>query len=308
LIIASRISFDIEVFAKAIVVAALISSMSALVIHFAFPQLIEQSFQASEDVIYISTEGGRMTWENSCLVFIVSAIFFAAPRRSVMIWLSLSVCVIALGATTSRTQLVSLAVFGILLNVLWTDSAIKRIKKMVISVIVVVAISLLIYFTFSHDSRFRQYVDIGLLGQGDMSNVYETSVEVNRLFLYEQYWDRIVNSFPYGQGLGHPVANNGVQDVYIADISIVAFLIPFGLTGVLLFIVFIKNIFKLIRNSYSDSYFKKHLRESFSVMIVIWIVISLNDDWISRKISVIYMAIISVLLFSGEHRRLVGPK
>ncbi len=307
LIVASKISYDVVKFTRYLTFAALVSSLSAIVLNFAFPQVIASMYQTSETAAYISTEGGRLRWDNSFLLFFVIAIYFSSRHKSVVLYLSLISCLVALMASVSRTEILATIVFVIVLSVFEASGVIKKLKRVSLLLPIILIALLAAYFVLSLDSRFTDAANIRFTGGGDVSNIYERSVEINRLFLYDQYWTKLSDNFPFGQGLGRPFANNGIEDVFISDISIVSFMLPFGLVGAVLFFIFVRAIRQLFRKpTHScESLFEKKFRYAFLHMTTIWILISLNDDWFSRKSSVIYLALFGVLIFSTKNRKLM---
>lgn len=306
LILASRLSYDVEVFSRVIVVAALISSISALILHFVFPSIIIDSFSASEEVIEV-TKAGRMYWENLFLIYFLIAIFFSATHNSFLLWFSFIFSFVALFVVLSRTHLLMVPIFILVLLVNSSESIVKIIKYLCITALAIMVIGVLLYYLIDYDERIARLVNSRFFGEGSMATVYENAVLDNRSPLYEQYWESIISYFPFGQGLGKPFAIY-ISEHYTADISLVSFMIPFGILGAIIFFVFIKNIFTLIEKAPNHSYFATRLRGALFIMTWIWILASFNDDVFSRKDSVIYLAIFSVLTFSSNSRKMVGKR
>jgi len=310
LILASKFSYDVEIFSRVIIGAALISSISALVLHFMFPQVIEDSFSAvnAEEVAEVAALG-RMYWQNAFLVYFVIAIFFSSSQKTIFLWVVLISVTIALIATVSRTSLVLAAVFIFFLLVFNPTTTREKIKNLIFLILAFLAILMLMYYLFIYDNRLSELFDSRFLGKGNLASVYEEAILRNRMDYYNQYWEKIINYFPIGQGLGQPFAISMRGDyAYITDISLISFILPFGILGAVLFFVFIQNIFTLIRRAPNISYFLSRLRNALFIMVYIWIFISFNDDIFSRKDSVICLAIFSKLLFSHGSQRVIDVK
>ena len=131
-------------------------------------------------------------------------------------------------------------------------------------------------------------IEVRFLGSGDVTNVYSKAVVANRLGMYEQYMQSIVHHFPLGQGVGRPFSSSLGIDLYSTDISFMAFLLPFGLVGLLIFGLFIYKIFANIdqcRWTISDQ-----TRKSLFLFVGIFLLMSLNIDFFSRNNFVIYLA------------------
>ena len=127
-------------------------------------------------------------------------------------------------------------------------------------------------------------------GSGDVSRIYEDAFMRDRVSVYEQYLQSIAQHFPIGQGLGRPFSVTAGQDIFTTDISVMAFLIPFGFAGALVFVLFIYKIFATIH--YANRQTSSQTRKLLYGFVGIFLLMSLNLDFFSRNNFVIYLTLL----------------
>jgi len=88
--------------------------------------------------------------------------------------------------------------------------------------------------------------------------------------------------------------------LFTTDISFVAFLLPFGLPGLVIFFGFVFAIWKTFI-SHGRIYSNNQSSGVFVLMLVTSLLVSLNIDIFSRKIFVIYIAVFAVLHFPSQN-------
>jgi hypothetical protein len=133
----------------------------------------------------------------------------------------------------------------------------------------------------------------------------EHALTVGRFGLYVQYLDRLVSTFPFGQGLGLPFSYGvfSQEPTFISDISLVSFSIPFGLLGTIMLFTFFVKLFRSFKRH------KKVYPNDISPRIFIWLlftacIISLNIDIFSRNIFVVYLAVFAVLHYVPSAKKM----
>lgn len=105
-----------------------------------------------------------------------------------------------------------------------------------------------------------------------------------RMILYGEYLERLKSSYMLGQGIGVPVST-AFGDATWADVTLVTFAVPFGVFGLALFVLFLKRLYARITTTIDD----QRVRRLFTLVFVLGLAISLNDDIWSHKFFVVYL-------------------
>ena len=276
-----------EKYASYLVVATMLSASSALVIHHFVPGFLEQAFKASEEVIAITVVHGRLFWANALvLLIILTFMFLKYPNLSlpkVLQNMTLMVVLLAVLNTLNRTIIIGF--FLLLLGIILVQRG-RRIRN-TLTVFYLTAIGCgVMFFAFSIDARIQHLFELRFLGAGyGVEAIFERAVIIGRLDLYKEYLYRITNNFVFGQGLGLPFSMVAGREVPIVDISLLAFVLPFGIFGLIMFASFIWKLFQVALNADIGI----NNTRIIVVLLIVSTVVSLNIDLFSRNNFVIFL-------------------
>lgn len=300
LLLSTGTSISTATWLNGLVICAGLSSFSALYIHYFAPSIIESSFAASEKLQEIILVYGRLYWMNASLAFFVLLGEFSKELKTKK-WLLVMVSLlsfITMFNTLNRTMLVGYGLF--LIWIIFISQNLRMFFRRFSAVFVILFVSFVSVVVLSSlDERVASLIQLRFFGGGDIANVYNVSFVGGRLGLYEQYAQSILQYFPLGQGLGRPFSSLLGNHVYTTDISFMSFLLPFGLMGVMVFFVFIYNIFSGIRQYGGQD--NKQLRQLLFVLVCIFLLMSLNIDFFSRNNFVIFLAVMVESLPVSSH-------
>ncbi len=284
-------------------IAAMLSALASLVLHFFFQETLIRIIQRSSDPaagnhLALLIRSGRSPWGNASLVYIaVIALGFLqeyTPRRQLVVKLAVGFTVLAAMATLSRTTLLGLAMIAFLAPlVYYTKKSQKltyyfRIGFVVFFMIVGILGLSLINERFGKSLALRFAVNVGV------SEVVDSAITGNRDILYEQYMERLVNGLPFGQGLGKPYAvlpDRGA--FYTVDNSYLSFMLPFGVIGLIILLGFLYQILKLLGPK-SDNWPLERFRKFMLLVVGVTMIIALNMDLFSRNNYVIFITFIAI--------------
>jgi hypothetical protein len=292
-----------EKYLRLLVIAAIFSSATALIIHHFMPGVLAKMLPPSSEVVTLATVHGRLYWTNSGLVFFV-ILMAMLPKREfpvnkVIIGIALLFTVAGLFNTVNRTMVIALILFltGYVLGEKRVAPFIRRSKKAIALGITAV---LIIFGLMSAFPKMNFLIKNRYLGSGyGFSHLFETAVTEERIPIYAQYEKSIKKYFPVGQGLGEPlhIRWDG-RGVYTSDISLISFLLPFGLIGLILFVVFIYSLFRLI--SKAKTHYHDGVIRVLRSFLIISVIASLNIDLFSRNNFVIFSSMLVLALQNGK--------
>ena len=292
-----------EKYLRALVVAALWSSSTALIIHHFMPGVLAKMLPRSSEVVILTTVHGRLHWTNSGLVlFVVLAAIL--PRRQIhvnkwLIGMGLLLTTAGLINTINRTMVVALILFlgGYVLGEKQLVSVLRRSKKAIAvgAIAVVIILGLMSVFPKVNVLVKNRYFGSG----AGVSHLLETGLMKERVPIYAQYGRSIKKHFPVGQGLGMPfhVRPDG-KGVFTSDISFISFFLPFGLIGLILFIVFVHSLFGLIAKA--REHFQERTIRVMRLFLIVSVIASLNLDLFSRNNFVIFASMLVLTLQNGR--------
>jgi len=267
-----------------ILIAALLCGLAAsLILYWIFPgYLAEIRYTGDQAATAESTI--RLMWENGAAIFVLIPALFLIRNGALR---ALIICFIAIGLlfVMNRTIIAGI-VFYFLLLIFVKRSFISRTKILYLSAGFILTIIIFSIVTTA-------YPDIGATF---LSRFFDKEglimAGTTRLPLYEQYFANIAKSFPWGLGLGIPVASLWGHDAYYSDVSLVTFLIPLGLAGLCFCLAFIILLYRRIAQL-NDGYW----RGLMSICVITYVLVSLNVDIFSRSNAVIILAaFVSVLI------------
>ena len=266
-----------------ILIAALLCGLAvSLVLYWIFPNYL---LDIRESEGQLTAESAiRLMWENGAAIFVLIPALFLIRNGTLRV---LIICFIAIGLlfVMNRTIIAGIAFYLILLLFI-RRSQISQTKILYLSAGFILTIIIFSILTIA-------YPDIGATF---MSRFFDKESLImageTRLPLYEQYFANIMKSFPWGLGLGIPVASLWGHDAYYSDVSFLTFLIPLGLIGFCFCLAFIILLYRRI-SQLNDSYW----RGLMSISVITYVLVSLNVDIFSRNNAVIILAaFVSVLI------------
>lgn len=127
-------------------------------------------------------------------------------------------------------------------------------------------------------------------GGGGAQMIYQGDLVLARMSMYHQYWNSITGHFPWGQGFGLPYSTLLMQPVVVSDISLLAFLLPLGVLGVVLFGLFIRALWRTA--TLSSAKLPPKYRRAVKLLIVVSLLVSLNTDIFSRNNYVVMLTLL----------------
>jgi len=263
-----------------ILIAALLCGLAlSLILYWMFPNYLAEirDTATAESTI-------RLMWENGAAIFVLIPALFLIRNGTLRV---LIICFIAIGLlfVMNRTIIAGI-VFYFLLLLFVRRSYISQTKILYLSAgfiltIIIFSIVIITYPEIGTTFMSRFFDKESLMMAGE-----------TRLPLYEQYFANIMKSFPWGLGLGIPVASLWGHDAYYSDVSLLTFLIPLGLAGLCFCLAFIILLYRRI-SQLNDSYW----RGLMSISVITYVFVSLNVDIFSRNNAVIILAaVVSVLI------------
>ncbi len=294
-----------------LIIASIFSSTTALVMHYIMPDVLAKMLSSSEELVSITTTYGRLYWTNATLFFFVLLSFMLPQKEKYISKVIMSIALVLTFAclfnTLNRTMLIGLALF--LVGYIFLEKRITLSIKRSIKVIGVGVLCVLIVFgAISFNPKVNHLAEKRYMGSGyGFDQVYEIAIVMGRFPIYEQYANSIKTYFPIGQGLGRPfsIRPNG-DEVPITDISVLSFLLPFGLLGLIAFCVFIYTLFRLVsraKNCISDR--ETHIIKLF---LIISLIMSLNIDLFSRNNFVIFVTMFVLTLQNNLSPKLISAQ
>lgn len=304
-IILAKVSYNTEELLIKVSYAVLISSLIIIMDRF-------YGFIKKPDTFVVAgiSDADRLPWDGAMLCFFPLVIFscFKLNRYfdKFVILFSVFSSLIAVFFTFNRT--IMFGILGFFLLGFIFNYKNKKISSWFIKLFGIAIFFSSIYLILTiDDSAWKLFEYRYLGGKEGFYGVYKESFEVGRYEMYEQFWDSIKNNFPFGQGFGLPFyvdRYHGLHDTATTDISLLAFILPFGVIG---FIIFISFLFILWRNinlvtvgsfyGVSFDYYFFILKSLFFISILI----SLNLDIYSRNIFVVFFCFISnIFIFFGK--------
>lgn len=266
-----------------ILIAALACGLAvSLILYWIFPNYLSDIRESGGPLTAESSI--RLMWENGAVIFVLIPALFLMRNSALRMLL---ICFVAVGllSVMNRTIIAGIG-FYFLLFLIVRRSHISQAKILYFS-----AGFLLIMIIFSIIAiNYREIGTIFMSRFLDKEGLIMAGE--TRLPLYEQYFANIMKSFPWGLGLGIPVASLWGHDAYYSDVSLLTFLIPLGLAGFCFCLAFIILLYRRIAKL-NDSYW----RDLLTISVVTYIVVSLNVDIFSRNNAVIILAaFVSVLV------------
>ena len=164
--------------------------------------------------------------------------------------------------------------------------------------VLVLAVGGFLFFVIANE-EMRILFYTRFFGGDDISTEFENAFFIGRSLNYEQYYSKFIASFPFGQGLGHPLSVTLLEDeIYTSDISIVSFVLPLGVFGILLLIGYLKVVLKFF-SAFRREFPSSKAPKVYVLMIFVTLFASLNVDMYSRNIFVVYLAYFASLHFQS---------
>ncbi|MGD9486546.1 MAG: hypothetical protein AB7W47_00840 [Calditrichaceae bacterium] len=262
-----------------------------------------KSFSASEELIEIYTIHGRLYWKNVLLLFFVIYIKFGGVEnlsiKPFVINSAVVLNLLAAFSTLNRTLMIGVVIF-VLFTIYNSDTSRAMLIKSWEYFRWSLGILISIMLVANIDKRLYHLIELRLFGDGHgLEKVYENAVLLGRVNNYEQYVASISNYFPFGQGLGQCFSiNANLVDIYTSDISLISFLLPFGIFGIIILVIFIRRLFHLI----NDIRFPLNRKERYSLnlLLIVSLLMSLNIDLFSRDNFIIFFSFLVMTLKNSQ--------
>ena len=293
-ICATKLRADNKIVLTWVAFAIGFSALWAIVLHLYYPAYLGRLFATSEELSLVVLDGGRMYWERGTLSFFVVAAFLLTKKMHVKLFFMMILVFFAIFLTQSRTLAIALFLYFLVGYLVIFK---KPISLMIYSIFLLLFSGFA--FLVAADEKMQQLFNTRFFGGDDFQSEFGRAFIVNRVTNYEQYFDIIKNSFPFGQGLGRPLSVTMFFDeIYTSDISFISFLLPFGIFGVILFLWFLIIIWRYF-SSFKEAGHTSNFQKVFFIMVTTTLLLSLNLDIYSRNIFVIYLAFFASLYFQG---------
>ncbi len=298
---------DLRKFFRYTAVTTIISATLALILHYLFDLYVVRIYGDSHDTLDLS-KVARMRWDNETALFFVVLYFIVRDDHSrinrFLAEFALLLGMVSSFITQNRTCLAGfIALFVGSIFISNTRQAVRRLGQFLgFFLLFGVAIGALLIA----DSRTRAVAYSRFLGGGGgAQTIYQNAVVIGRMSNYLQYWRSITEHFPWGQGFGLPYSTLGVVAFPVSDISLMAFVLPLGVLGVVLFGLFIRALWRTTTRT-SDKLPPVYGRAT-KLLIVVALLMSANMDIFSRDNFVVLLALLimcagnsSVRLLSKE--------
>ena len=284
-------------------IAATISAVVSLVMHFFFQETLIRIILGSSDPaagnhLALLIRSGRSPWGNATLVYItVIALGYinAFPRRQQLV-IKFAVCATILGAlaTLSRTTMLGLLLIALLAPLVYYRKTAPKLTYYFRMAFVLVFVVMSVLALSLVNDRFGKSLALRFAINVGVSEVVDSAITGNRDVLYDQYMERLVNGLPLGQGIGKPYAVLPERGAfYTVDNSYLAFMLPFGLVGLLIFLGFLYQLRKLM-GPRSPDLASERFRKFMTLVVGVTMLIALNMDIFSRNNYVLFITLIAL--------------
>lgn len=311
MLLLAGINLTTDRYLRALIIASIFSSTTAMVMYYIMPDVLAKMLSSSEKLVSMTTIHGRLYWANATLFFFVLLSFMLQQKEKYISKVIMSIAFVLTFAclfnTLNRTMMIGLALFVV--GYIFLEKRITVSIKRSIKVISIGILCILIIFgIMSFNPKVNHLIEKRYIGSGyGVEQVYEAAVIIGRFPIYEQYINSIKTYFPVGQGLGRPfsIRQNG-DGVPITDISIISFLLPFGLLGLILFCIFIYTLFRLV--SRANNCISEREIHTIKLFLIISLVMSLNIDLFSRNNFVIYLTVLVLTLQNNVNSNLISSQ
>lgn len=302
LIISVGSDLRIEPVIKWFVIATGISGILMLYLQYVNPQLLLFAYADRYEEYLGLIRWGRAFWLNYpstllVLIFLFNTEIIERKWRTVVYLFSI-LGFIGLLASFNRTNILGAVILAFFLGINLILR--KRINR--------IASILFFFFLFVIAAWLFVQQDKRLLAllQGRIFNLLMGTANITgsvdtRMILLEQYRDRFLVNPILGQGLGVPYSIIPTT-AFWSDTTLVSFILPFGIFGLLIFVGYIFTIFKMLLKSRVELY--RALSNGFILLMGVELLISLNDDIWSHKSFVIFFSYFVTILYYSAIKRM----
>ena len=299
LILATGTSVRFEFILKGVIYAVAISGALAAYIYYFNTVLMPRDSSTGAAFLDADFAWGRLPWRNAINVLLcLSLILFSSGRRKSGAYIGVAVIIglIALILTFSRTGL--LAIIFMLIAAFIYGFKRGQILRLLRFLFVLIASVFVAINVFDFDNVINN-INTRILGFLAMSSDIDISGHISdRTILYPQYFDVFLMSPLFGVGFGFPYSTNPEFSLY-SDVTIVSFALPFGMLGLFLFFLFIKNLWTALKSVRGSDFSNEIL--GLKIVIILGLTISLNDDiWSHKEFSIILALLVSSVV--NRHR------
>jgi len=267
-----------------------VSALVSLYIFYFAPQLLLFAYSDQQEQYTALLNWGRNFWRGGGVVYFswMAVMLYRGRSRgfNVLLILSLIAAVLGLISTFSRTHIIALIFFVLAGLVIINPRLLKRVGLRF--VVIAVALWMVGSVYFSIDAKVPQLFEsrvIGALTQGTKSlSDADVSLRQNR---YEQYWERFIAHPILGQGLGAPYEIYPTISYY-SDVTLVSFILPFGMIGLFCFGSFIYTMWKMLARVKQVDF--RNISRTTILLIFTAFLVALNDNIFAYKPFIIYLA------------------
>ena len=185
------------------------------------------------------------------------------------------------------------------LAMLGQRSATGWLKSLLQFVAFAAAGAIIVIVLMQVDSRVADLIRVRSLGIGSGADVAENAAVVGRLLIYQQYAQSLATYFPIGQGLGRPFSNLVLTGpIYTSDVSLMSFVLPFGILGVVALGAFVASLAVVIRSLHGR--LERGSRFVLLSFLGVFVLMAFNIDYFAQNNFVVFFA---ALLMSLHRER-----
>mgnify|MGYP006893774992 CR=1 FL=1 len=296
LIIVVGTTIRYELLSKWIVYAVALSGLLAMYLFYFNTQLMP-SINSSE----ANFSWGRLPWRGSSNVLICLGIVLFSFNRSSKSMLSIVGVLIGLIAallTFSRTLLLGI----IIMAIVWLIYSLymKKISQhWRFFLVLIVSSYVVFYFDIITFDNVLHNINSRVLGFLTMESDIAGHVS-DRELLYSQYYD-VFARYPLGAGFGVPFSTEtGVS--YYSDVTLVSFVLPFGVLGLFMFILYISKLWSLLNLVRMPVMSTEKV--GLKIVIILGLLISFNDDiWSHKEFTIVIALVVSSFVNSYRNKK-----
>lgn len=307
LLLAAGTNADLHKFFRYAAGAMIVSGGSALILFHYFYSYAQKIYAQSPWDLQLMNQG-RMLWEGQTDAIFIVLYFLVQDEYSrinrILAGIALAISLTATFNTQSRTNL--MAMLALLVASLLVSSGLReawrRTGQMIgISLLFAAAARVLLITNES----FKALADKRFLGGGmGAEKIYQVDLELIRMELYRQYWNSITEHFPWGQGFGFPYSSIGKWEIPVTDITLMSFILPLGVFGLVIFGLFIRILWCTVSQASAKMPLK--YGRIIKALIVISLLVSLNVDIFTRNTFVVMLVLLILCMDNSASKSRLG--
>jgi hypothetical protein len=301
LIVATGTTIPFRRLLLALCAGSLISASLALAINYLFPGFLVRQFSFAQEISELAVTQGRLHWTNDSLAFmpfLAAATIPMLKNRALGLLLAVSGAVAA-GVSFSRLNRTVLAGLGLYVIVLLAGSLLRgrtvrqpglQAPRVAARLLLVLAVlGAMIYALVSYNPELAKTAGERFPTNAEKVSAFlQGDVAQERGPIWRHYLQYPPLDYVFGQGLGTPLV---VSDrlVYTSDVSYWAFLLVFGILGLLALAALLSVLF---RRLHSPVLARPPNSWALTALVIVTMLIALNVDWLSRDNMVVYLSLL----------------